>query len=117
MTHEHHGPCSGSLAAANAGGSSQRPLRLVTGSAAPDYYAKHHDVPKKNGLAAGRPALRCYQQRHPDDPWLAMMIRQQQPLLPGRRLGVTTGDYVDHLRTLAPADKTTLRGPHHRSEG
>jgi beta-lactamase superfamily II metal-dependent hydrolase len=107
MTHEHMDHVQGLLAAANAGVVLSARYAWLTGSAAPDYYEKHQDAKeKKNGLAQALTSLAVQQQANPD-PWLAMMIANNSLLLPDGALGLTTGDYVDHLRTLAPADKTT----------
>ena len=40
------------------------------------------------------------------DPWLEMMVRNNSTMLPPGALGLRTSDYVDHLRGIAPADKT-----------
>jgi beta-lactamase superfamily II metal-dependent hydrolase len=108
MTHEHMDHVQGLLAAANAGVALSARYAWLTGSADPDYYTNHPKAKeKKNSLAQALTSL-AIQQRATPDPWLEMMIANNSLLLPDGALGLlTTGDYVDHLRTLAPADNTT----------
>ena len=108
MTHEHMDHVQGLLAAANAGVELTARYAWLTGSADPDYYTNHPKAKeKKDSLAQALTSL-TVQQRANRDPWLAMMIANNSLLLPDGAFGLlTTGDYVNHLRTLAPAENTT----------
>lgn len=119
MTHEHLDHVQGLLAAANAGVDLRADHAWLTGSSAPDYY-ETHPASKKRRLEhrlALEDAIRL--QEADDDPWLAMMIRNNSTMLPADAHGLATSAYVDHLRTLAPTrrthyvDRTTvLKGKH-----
>ena len=119
MTHEHLDHVQGMLAASRAGVSLSARHTWLTGSAHPDYYDNHDEARRKrlDLQRALQDALRL--QRANGDPWLDMMIRNNSTMLPTGSFGLSTGDYVDHLRSLAPAadthyvDRTTALAQKH----
>ena len=119
MTHEHLDHVQGLLAAQRAGTNLTAKTAWLTASAAPDYYDTHDDAKRKKlDYAQAFAALAGQRDAH-DDPWLAMMILNNNALLPDNAFGLKTADYVDHLRTIAPPAsthyvhrETTLDGKH-----
>ncbi|MGH3366002.1 MAG: hypothetical protein ACRDOY_02235 [Nocardioidaceae bacterium] len=119
MTHEHLDHVQGLLAASRQGVALKATHAWLTGSAHPDYYETHPEA-KKRRLAfrlALEDAARL--QQSDNDAWLTMMIRNNSTMLPASALGLSTADYVDHLRGLTAAghthyvDRTTsLEGKH-----
>jgi beta-lactamase superfamily II metal-dependent hydrolase len=107
MTHEHLDHVQGLLAAANAGINLTARYAWLTGSAAPDYYTTHQNAKKQKSSLAQTLSSLAAQPRATADPWLTMMIRNNSALLPAGALGVSTANYVDHLRTIAPPAATT----------
>jgi hypothetical protein len=106
MTHEHLDHVQGLLAAKRAGVDLTARHAWLTGSAHPDYYVNHPEAKKRkftlelaledaHRIVAAAP-----------DPWLEMMVRNNSTMLPPGALGLSTRDYVDHLRTIAPPDQT-----------
>jgi beta-lactamase superfamily II metal-dependent hydrolase len=119
MTHEHLDHVQGLLAASRAGVQLTARYAWLTGSARPDYYETHEEAKKRrlDLRLALEDAVRV--QQSDDDPWLAMMVLNNSALLPPGALGLSTADYVDHLRALAPdggthyVDRTTaVQGKH-----
>jgi hypothetical protein len=106
MTHEHLDHVQGLFAAHRAGVPLAARHTWLTGSAHPDYYASHPDAAEKRCAAslALEDAHRIV--RAAPDPWLDMMVRNNSLVLPPGSLGLRTSDYVDHLRGLAPPDRT-----------
>ena len=106
MTHEHLDHVRGLLAA------DQRGVRLgaayawLTGSADPGYYARHPDASKQR--LEMQLALEDTVRLLAADPdaELELMVRNNSGLLSSGVLGLTTAEYVEHLRTLAPANRT-----------
>ncbi|MEV6268216.1 hypothetical protein AB0L64_13645 [Kribbella sp. NPDC051936] len=105
MTHEHLDHVQGLLAASRAGVELTAQHAWLTGSAHPDYYETHENARKKRRNlvdALGDPR----RLRQADsDAWLAMMVKNNS-LAPDRGFALTTADYIDHLRTLAPESQT-----------
>jgi hypothetical protein len=106
MTHEHLDHVQGLLAAERAGVRLTARYAWLTGSADPAYYDTHPEAKKKklSALAALDDAQRIAEAE--DDEWLRMMVRNNSPSLPIGALGLTTADYVDHLRRIAPPNRT-----------
>ncbi|MFZ1411568.1 MAG: hypothetical protein WAS07_08925 [Micropruina sp.] len=106
MTHEHLDHVQGLLAAERAGVPLKARYAWFTGSADPTYYDTHLEArkQKRSALTALDDAHRIAQAE--DDEWLAMMVRNNSPSLPVGAHGLTTGDYIDHLRQIAPANRT-----------
>ncbi|WP_159081532.1 ComEC/Rec2 family competence protein [Nocardioides sediminis] len=106
MTHEHLDHVQGLLAAHRAGVGLAARHAWLTGSAHPDYYATHPEAEKRRRVAALalEDAHRIVQAA--PDPWLDMMVRNNSAGLPPGALGLRTSDYVDHLRDLAPRERT-----------
>ncbi len=106
MTHEHLDHVQGLLAAKRAGVELAARHAWLTGSAHPDYYANHPEARKrKRSLELALEDAHRLARAAPD-PWLEMMIRNNSTMLPPGALGLRTCDYVDHLRGIAPADRT-----------
>ena len=106
MTHEHLDHVQGLLAAKRAGVELAARHAWLTGSAHPDYYANHPEAQKrKRSLELALEDAHRIVQAAPD-PWLEMMVRNNSTMLPPGALGLRTSDYVDHLRGIAPADRT-----------
>lgn len=106
MTHEHLDHVQGLLAAHRAGISLAARHTWLTGSAHPDYYATHPSAEeKRRGVALALEDAHRVVQAAPD-PWLEMMVRNNSAMLPPGALGLRTSDYVDHLRCIAPPDRT-----------
>ena len=106
MTHEHLDHVQGLLAAKRAGVDLAARHAWLTGSAHPDYYTTHPEAKKrKRSLELALEDAHRVVQAAPD-PWLEMMVRNNSTMLPPGALGLRTSDYVDHLRGIAPADKT-----------
>lgn len=100
MTHEHLDHVQGLLAASRAGVDLRAKFAWLTASADPHYYETHPDA-KKRRLElqlALEDAARL--QQSDDDPWLAMLVRNNSLMLPATARALSTGDYVDHLRGL-----------------
>jgi beta-lactamase superfamily II metal-dependent hydrolase len=119
MTHEHLDHVQGLLSAARANVPLRAAYAWLTGSSAPDYYDTHEEAKKRrlDLRLALEDAIRL--QEADDDPWLAMMVRNNSTMLPPGAHGLSTAEYVDHLRGLAQdgrthyVDVTTkLRGKH-----
>lgn len=106
MTHEHLDHVQGLLAASDAGIHLGADHAWLTGSSAPDYYETHPDSRKRRleQRLALEDAIRL--QSADSDPWLATMIRNNSTMLPPDAQGLSTSEYVDHLRALAPAART-----------
>lgn len=106
MTHEHLDHVQGLLAAKRAGVELSARHAWLTGSAHPDYYTNHPEARQKRRYLelALEDAHRIVQAA--PDTWLEMMVRNNSTMLPPGALGLTTSDYVDHLRCIAPADQT-----------
>jgi hypothetical protein len=119
MSHEHLDHVQGLLAASRAGVALTARHAWLTGSAHPDYYDTHPEAHKRR-LELQLALLDAHRLQQADnDPWLGMMIRNNSTLLPPGALGLSTADYVDHLRSLTPdgdthyVDRTTpLAGTH-----
>ncbi len=119
MTHEHLDHVQGLLTAKNKGVELAAKHAWLTGSAAPDYYERHEDAKKKKLDFTETFKGLVEQHSSATDPWLTMMIQNNSALLPEGALGLTTAQYVDHIRTVAPesathyVDRTTdLKGKH-----
>jgi beta-lactamase superfamily II metal-dependent hydrolase len=119
MTHEHLDHVQGLLAASRAGVALKARHAWLTASADPTYYETHPEARKRrlDFRLALEDAVRL--QQSDNDPWLAMMVLNNSTLLPPDALGLSTSDYVDHLRSLTPegrthyVDRTTpVRGKH-----
>jgi hypothetical protein len=106
MTHEHMDHVQGLLAAANAGHPLSASYAWLTGSADLHYYEHHEDARKKLSLDRARARGLVAFHAADADPWLAMMIRNNAALLPEGALGLSTTNYVDHLRGVADAAHT-----------
>jgi hypothetical protein len=106
MTHEHLDHVQGLLAAKRAGVELAARHAWLTGSAHPDYYDNHPDAKKKklSLQLALEEAIQLLEAE--PDAWLEMMVRNNSVLLPPGALGLSTSDYVDHLRGIAPEDQT-----------
>ncbi|MFC0682615.1 hypothetical protein ACFFGH_32705 [Lysobacter korlensis] len=106
MTHEHLDHAQGLLSAFRKGIKLGARYAWLTGSAHPEYYERNPQARKRKLETertledAGR-ALEAA-----PDPELELLLRNNSPLHASGKLGLTTGDYIDHLRTLAPADRT-----------
>jgi hypothetical protein len=106
MTHEHLDHVQGLLAAKRAGVDLAARHAWLTGSAHPDYYTTHPEAKvKKRSLDLALEDAHRVEQADPD-PWLEMMILNNSTMLPPGALGLSTSDYVDHLRGIAPPDQT-----------
>lgn len=105
MTHEHMDHVKGLLTAHKAGVPLTARHAWLTASAAPDYYESHPDAAKQRSLHA-QMLLSVTGQKRIDDPWLDMMIDNNSLLLPETRMGISTAESVDHLRSLAPEANT-----------
>ena len=106
MTHEHLDHVQGLLAAKRAGVDLIARHAWLTASAHPDYYTNHPEAKtRKLSLELALEDAHRVVQAAPD-PWLEMMVRNNSTMLPPGALGLRTSDYVDHLRGIAPADKT-----------
>ena len=108
MTHEHLDHVQGLLAAKKAGVELAARHAWLTGSAQvdPDYYETHENAKKKK-----RSARLSMEEGHrllqaEPDPFVDMLIRNNSAMLPPGALGLKTSDYVDHLRSIAPANQT-----------
>jgi len=106
MTHEHMDHVQGLLAARKAGHPLAAKYAWLTSSAATDYYERHPNAHKERLDDQSRLTDVLAQQDVGSDPWLALMIRNNAALLPDGALDLTTSSYVDHVRTVAPPDKT-----------
>lgn len=106
MTHEHLDHVQGLLAAAKAGVGLSARYAWLTGSAAPDYYERHPKARKRKLGMQMALADAIRRGLADDDPELELTIRNNMSLLPSGVLGLSTSDYVDHVRALAPADRT-----------
>ncbi|MET9272095.1 hypothetical protein [Kribbella sp. NPDC003557] len=105
MTHEHLDHVQGLLAASKAGVALSAQYAWLTGSAHPDYYETHDDARRKRrGLVDALGDPRRLRQAD-SDAWLAMMVRNNS-LTMTQAFALTTADYIDHLRTIAPASRT-----------
>jgi glyoxylase-like metal-dependent hydrolase (beta-lactamase superfamily II) len=106
MTHEHLDHVQGLLAASRAGIALTARHAWLTGSAHPDYYETHEEAKKRrlDARLAVEDAVRL--QEAAPDPWVELMVRNNSGLLPGGAFGLSTADYVDHLRTLAAPEHT-----------
>ena len=106
MTHEHLDHVQGLLAASRAGVQLKAKYAWLTGSAQPDYYETHPGAKKRrlDFQLALEDAVRI--QQADNDPWLAMMIRNNSAMLPPGAVGLSTHDYVDHLRGLTEDGRT-----------
>ena len=100
LTHEHLDHAQGLLAAHRAGVPLRASYAWLTGSAHPDYYETHPDARKRRleSRLALEDAIRV--QAADNDPWLAMMIRNNTTMLPAGSHNLSTADYVDHVRRL-----------------
>jgi beta-lactamase superfamily II metal-dependent hydrolase len=114
MTHEHLDHVQGLLTAKNKGIELSAKHAWLTGSAAEDYYDTHDEAKKKKHAFTETFKGLVEQHASANDPWLTMMIQNNSALLPEGALGLrlSTADYVDHLRTIAPesthyVDRTT----------
>jgi beta-lactamase superfamily II metal-dependent hydrolase len=106
MTHEHLDHVHGLLAAKNAGVDLKAKTAWLTASAATDYYDTHPDA-RRQKLTNERLMLDLFAQHDAaSDPWLTMMIQNNNALLPQAAFGLRTADYVDHLRSVAPPEHT-----------
>lgn len=119
MTHEHLDHVQGLLTAKNKGVELAAKHAWLTGSAAEDYYDTHEDAKKKKLDFTETFKGLVEQHSSASDPWLTMMIQNNSALLPEGALGLSTADYVNHVRTVAPesathyVDRTTsLAGKH-----
>ena len=119
MTHEHLDHVQGLLVASKKGIRLKAKHAWLTGSAHPEYYDRNPDA-RKRRLEMQRQledAARTLEAA-PDEE-LEQLLLNNSALLPTGRLGLTTGDYIDHLRTLAPTarthyvDRTTATGRKH----
>jgi hypothetical protein len=106
MTHEHLDHVQGLLTAKNNDVDLAARYAWLTGSAAQDYYETHENAKKKKNDFAETYKGLVEQHSAASDPWLTMMIQNNSALLPEGALGLRTADYVDHVRTVAPAAKT-----------
>lgn len=105
MTHEHLDHVQGLLSAKNQGVDLGARCAWLTGSASPDYYATH-EAARVQRLALEETMRDVHRlQQLSSDPWLAMMVLNNSMLL-GGGLALSTADYVDHVRTIAPAAAT-----------
>jgi len=106
MTHEHLDHVQGLLAAAQRGVRLGAAYAWLTGSADPGYYARHRDARKQRleMQLALEDTVRLLA-ADPDDE-LELMVRNNSGLLSSGALGLTTAEYVEHLRSLAPANRT-----------
>ena len=106
LTHEHLDHAQGLLAAHRAGVPLAARHCWLTGSAHPDYYETHAEAKKRRleERLALEDAVRVLQVD--PDAWLAAMVRNNTAALPAGALGLSTADYVDHLRGIAPAEHT-----------
>ena len=106
MTHEHLDHVQGLLAAKRAGVELAARHAWLTGSAHPDYYENHPEAKRrKRSLELALADVQRIVQAAPD-PWLEMMVRNNSTMMPAGALGLKTSDYVDHLRSVAPPEKT-----------
>ncbi|WP_292833520.1 hypothetical protein [Microbacterium sp.] len=106
MTHEHLDHTQGLLTASNKGLDLRAKHSWLTGSAQPDYYDTHPQA-KKRRLemdAALDDAARTLQ-ASPDDELEELLWNNSSRMDTGA-LGLKTADYIAHLRTIAPPDKT-----------
>lgn len=119
MTHEHLDHVQGLLSASRAGVPLRATYAWLSGSSAPDYYDTHPQAKKRrlDLRLALEDAIRL--QEADDDPWLAMMIRNNSTMLPAGAHTLSTAAYVDHLRGLTEEGRThyvdvttRLRGKH-----
>ncbi len=106
MTHEHLDHVQGLLAAARAGIGLSAKHAWLTGSAAPDYYERNPKARKRRLEIQLTLTDVIRRGQADDDPELGRTIVNNSVSLPPGALGLSTADYVDHLRTLAPADRT-----------
>lgn len=106
MTHEHLDHVAGLLAAKKAGVGLAARHAWLTGSAHPDYYETHENAMKKKRSAqlSLEEAHRLLQSE--PDPFVEMLIGNNSAMLPSGALGLKTSDFVDHLRSIAPANQT-----------
>jgi beta-lactamase superfamily II metal-dependent hydrolase len=119
MTHEHLDHVQGLLTAKNNGVELSAKHAWLTGSAAEDYYERHEEAKKKRLDFTETYKGLVEQHSSASDPWLTMMIENNSALLPEGAFGLSTADYVNHLRAVAPesathyVDRTTpLAGKH-----
>ena len=106
MTHEHLDHVKGLLAAKNAGIDLRARYAWLTSSAECQYYEWHPDA--RQQLEASRLCLTdlARQRYTANDSWLAAMIENNSALLPDSALSLRTRTAIDHLRTIAPPDRT-----------
>lgn len=106
MTHEHLDHVQGLLYAATKGLRLGARYAWLTGSSDPDYYDRHPSARKRRLEmdAALGDASRVLQSG--PDAELDALLRNNAARLETEVLGLKTSDYIDHLRTIAPADRT-----------
>lgn len=106
MTHEHLDHVQGLYYASLRGVELKARYAWLTGSSDPDYYERNAKARKRrlDLQLALEDAIRL--READDDPQLEWMIRNNSAMLPPGALGLSTADYVDHLRTLAPEGRT-----------
>lgn len=106
MTHEHLDHVQGLLTASRKGLTLTAKYAWLTGSADPSYYDDNPRA-RKRRLAmddALGDAARVLQAT--PDPQLERLLWNNSTRLGSDALGLSTSDYIDHLRTIAPADRT-----------
>jgi hypothetical protein len=106
MTHEHLDHVQGLLSAARKGLKITAKYAWLTGSADPHYYEKNPQARKRRLEmdAALGDAARVLQAT--PDPELERLLWNNSARLGADALGLSTSDYIDHLRTIAPANRT-----------
>ncbi len=106
MTHEHLDHVQGLLSAAKKGLALGAKHAWLTGSAHPTYYDDHPGARKRRLEmdAALGDAVRVLQAGA--DPELEALLWNNSARLEAGVFGLKTSDYIDHLRTIAPAEQT-----------
>ena len=106
MTHEHLDHVQGLLSAARKGLKLTAKYAWLTGSADPHYYENNPQARKRRLEmdAALGDAVRVLQAT--PDVELERLLWNNSTRLGADALGLSTSDYVDHLRTIAPANRT-----------
>ncbi len=106
MTHEHLDHVQGLLFAARKGLTLTAKHAWLTGSAHPDYYENNPGARKRRLEmdAVLSDAARVLQAA--PDAELDALVRNNSSRLGADALGLSTSDYIDHLRTIAPPEHT-----------